>query len=184
VYGALLDQPSIVRYPGDPSNLLTTDAAAFPIAGNGYRTFDAECVFRMEQTLSDNSIPRFADGMYHLIITPQQARQLRDDATFQRMAVFESELNPLKRSFIATLGQVEIYQCATNTVDTTTVAGVSIHHGIMFGPGAVGRVKDGDGCRVVNSTDDNYGETPKVVWIAYEGQEMLDNRFVVGVHSN
>lgn len=184
VYGSLFDQPSIVRYPGDPTNALSSDAAAFPIAGNGYRTFDSEVVFRMEQTLADASIPRFSDGMYRMVITPQQARQLRDDAAFQKMAVFESDMNPLKRSFIASLGQVEIYQCSTNTIDTTTVAGVSINHGIMFGPGAVGRVKDGDGVRVQASTDDNYGETPKVVWICYEGQSMLDNRFVVGVHSN
>lgn len=186
VYAALFDNPASgnVIYPGDPSNLLSSDAAAFPDASNGYRTFDSECVFRAEQKLADNFIPRFDDGMYRMVITPQQARQLRDDAAFQRMAVFETEMNPLKRSFVATLGQVEIYQCSTNTIDTTTVSGVSTNHGIMFGPGFVGRVKDGDGCRVTPSTDDNYGETPKIIWVSYEGQGLLDNRFVVGIHSN
>jgi hypothetical protein len=186
VYASIFDSPASgsVLYPGDPTNSLSTDAAAFPAASNGYRPFDADAVFRAEQKLSDLFIPRFADGMYRLIITPQQARQLRNDPAFQKMAVFTTEQNPIAQSFLARLGQVEIYQCSTNTVDTSTVSGVSINHGIMFGPGLCGRVKDGDGCRVVNSTDDNYGETPKVVWIAYEGQSLLDNRFVVGIHSN
>lgn len=186
VYASIFDSPASgsVLYPGDPTNSLSTDASAFPAASNGYRPFDADCVFRAEQKLADLFIPRFADGMYRLVITPQQARQLRNDPAFQRMAVFETSMNPLKQSFVATLGQVEIYQCSTNTVDTTTVASVSINHAIMFGPGLCGRVRSGEGCRVANSTDDNFGETPKVVWIAYEGQSLLDNRFVVGIHSN
>lgn len=186
VYASIFDSPvsTSVLYPGDPTNSLSSDASAFPAASNGYRPFDADCVFRAEQKLADLFIPRFGDGMYRLIVTPQQARQLRNDPAFQKMAVFESEMNPIKQSFVATLGQVEIYQCSTNTVDTSTVAGVSINHAVMFGPGLVGRVKDGEGCRVANSTDDNFGETPKVVWIAYEGQSLLDNRFVCGIHSN
>jgi hypothetical protein len=188
IYAGLFDSPvsTSVLYPGDPSNNLAGggDAAAFPSATNGYRPLDAESIFRMEQKLTDLFIPRFGDGMYRLIVTPQQARQLRTDPAFQRMSVFQPENNPLKQSYIATLGMVEIFVCSTNTVDTSTVAGVSINHGVMFGPGLVGRVKDGEGCRVVSSTDDNYGETPKVVWLAYEGQSLLDNRFVVGIHSN
>lgn len=186
VYAGIFDSPASgsVLYPGDPTNSLSTDASAFPVASNGYRPFDADCVFRAEQKLADLFIPRFADGMYRLIITPQQARQLRNDPAFQKMAVFETDMNPLKQSFVATLGQVEIYQCSTNTVDTSTVAGVSINHAIMFGPGLCGRVRSGEGCRVAQSTDDNFGETPKVVWIAYEGQSLLDNRFVCGIHSN
>lgn len=189
VYAPLFDTQSSVLYPGDPANALASsgtsgDAAAFPSASNGYRPFDVETIFRMEQKLADLFIPRFADGMYRLVVTPQQARQLRNDPAFQRMAVFQTERNPLAQSFVASLGQVEVYQCSTNTVDTSTVSGVSIHHATMFGPGIVGRVKDGDGCRVTASTDDNYGETPRVVWICYEGQSILDNRFSVGAHSN
>lgn len=189
VYASIFDSGSVVIYPGDPAGVLnssgtTGDAAAFPSASNGYRPFDAETIFRAENQLSNLYIPRFGNGNYMLIVTPQQARQLRNDPAFQRMAVFETDMNPLKQSFVGLIGQVEVYQCSTNTVDTSTVAGVSINHAVMFGPGGVGRVKDGDGCRVANSTDDNYGETPKIVWIAYEGQSVLDNRFTVGIHSN
>ena len=186
VYASIFDSPASggLVFPGDPTNSLTSDSSAFTANVNGNRPMDADTIFRAEQKLADAYIPRFANGNYMLIVTPQQARQLRNDPAFQRMAVFETEMNPLKQSFIATLGQVEIYQCSTNTVDTSTVSGVGINHAIMFGPGYVGRVRSGEGCRVVNSTDDNYGDTPKVVWLAYEGQSLLDNRFVVGMRSN
>lgn len=170
-----------VLYPGDSTNALSTDATA--LAVNGDRPFDAETVFRMEQKLQDLFIPKFANGNYMLIITPQQARQLRSDPVFQKMAVFESALNPLKNSFVGLLGQVEIYVSSSNAVDTTTVSGVSIHHGVMFGPGHVGYANAGP-CRIASSTDDNYGETAKVIWVAYEGFSCLDNRFAVSVHSD
>lgn len=187
IYASIFDSPvtSNIIFPGDPTNALAgSDASAFPSATNGYRPMDVETIFRAEQKMADNFIPRFSNGKYMLVLTPQQARQLRTDPAFQRMSVFQPENSPLKQSYVGDLGLVEIYACSTNTVDTTTVASVSINHGIMFGPGYVGRVKDGEGCRVVDSTDDNYGETPKVVWLAYEGQSLLDNRFVVGLHSN
>lgn len=188
VYASIFDSPvsTNVLYPGDPTNALAGggDAAAFPSATNGYRPMDAESIFRMEQKMADLYIPRFSSGKYLLVVTPQQARQLRTDPAFQRMSVFQPENSPLKQSYVGTLGLVDIYQSSTNTVDTATVASVSINHAIMFGPGYVGRVKDGEGCRVMDSTDDNYGETPKVIWLAYEGQSLLDNRFVVSLHSN
>jgi hypothetical protein len=118
-----------------------------------------------------------------LIVTPQQARQLRSDPQFGRLAVFQPENNPLKRTFVAQLGQVEVYVSSTNTVDTTTVSGTNIHHAVMFGPGHVGYANAGP-CRIAASTDDNYGETAKVIWLAYEGHVVLDNRFAVAIHSD
>lgn len=187
VYAGIFDSPvtSNIIFPGDPTNALAgSDSSAFPSATNGYRPLDAESIFRAEQKMADNYIPRFSSGKYLLVVSPQQARQLRTDPAFQRMSVFQPDNSPLKQSYVGTLGLVDIYQSSTNTVDTATVSGVSINHGIMFGPGYVGRVKDGEGCRVMDSTDDNYGETPKVIWLAYEGQSLLDNRFVVSIHSN
>lgn len=186
VYASLADSPASgsLIYPGDPNNSLSSDSSAFPTGSNGYRPFDAETIFRAEQKLTDLYIPRFANGNYMAIVTPQQARQLRSDPAFQRMAVFETDMNPLKQSFVGQIGQVEIYMSSTNTIDTTTMSGASIHHGIMFGPGYLGRVRSGDGVWVANSTDDNYGETPRVVWLTYEGQSLLDSRFVVGMRSN
>ena len=71
----------------------------------------------------------------------------------------------------------------TNVTDAVTVSGLTIQHGVMFGPGCVGRASSGP-CRTAYSADDNYGETAKVIWLAYEGESLLDNRFTVSVHTN
>ena len=181
VIGALFDSGANTVYPGDSSFAISTDSSAFTV--NGDRPFDAETCFRTEQKLNDLSIPFFANGKYMMVVTPQQARQLKSDPQFQRLAVFDRDRNPLAQSYVGTIGGIEVYQSATNTVDTTTVSGVSINHATAFGPGAVGYVPAG-ACRVTPSSDDNYGETVKVIWLAYEGQGVLDNRFMVAVHSD
>lgn len=168
-------------YPGDSTFALSTDASA--LATNGDRPFDCETIFRVEQKLADLNIPRFANGKYMMVITPQQMRQLKSDPAYRQEGVFEPDFNPLRTSYIKTLGGVEVYYSATNTVDTSTVSGVSIHHAIAFGPGHVGYANAG-AARCASSTDDNYGETAKVIWLAYEGFTCLDNRFAVAVHSD
>jgi hypothetical protein len=172
-----------IVFPGDSTFSLSADSSAFATNVNGSRPFDAETVFRAEQKLSDLNIPRFGNGRYMMILTPQQARQLRSDPAFQREAVFEGDMNPLKNSYIKTLGGIELYYSSTNVVDTSTVSGVSIQHGVAFGPGHIGYASAGP-CRIASSTDDNYGETAKVIWLAYEGFAVLDNRMAVSVHSN
>ena len=53
---------------------------------------------------------------------------------------------------------------------------------MMFGPGAIG-FGVADPCRVVAASEDNYGETVKVVWLAYEAMGMLDNRMICSLRS-
>lgn len=181
VIGALFDTVAVTVYPGDATFALSTDASA--LIANGDRPFDAETVFRAEQKAADAYIPRFANGMYMMTLTPQQVRQLRSDPQFQRLAVFDKDRNPLAKSYVGTLGGVELYVSSTNTVDTTTVSGVSIHHGLLFGPGHVGYASSGP-CRTASANEDNYGETAKVIWLAYEGAACLDNRLAIAVHSD
>ena len=45
----------------------------------------------------------------------------------------------------------------------------------MFGKECVGYVRDAEGCRIALSSDDNYGETAKAVWISYEGLSVLEH---------
>ena len=182
VFNSLFDLGSSTLYPADPNNALSSDASAFVANTPGTRVFDAQTVFRTEEKLLSQNIPAFANGRYMMIISAKQARDLRGDPEFQRLSVFMPDKNPLN-GYVSTLGNVDIYQSTTNTIDTSTVAGVSIQHGTAFGPGAVGYAPAGQ-CRTAASTDDNYGETNKVIWIAYEGQSLLDNRFIVNVHSD
>lgn len=180
VFGRLFDAGASTLYPQDPNNALASDAAAFVVQGD--RPFDYDTVARVEQKLLDLSIPAFANGRYMMILSAKQARDLRSDPQFGRLSVLMPDKNPLN-GYVATIGGVDLYQSTTNPSDSSTVAGVTIYHACAFGPGAVGYANAGP-CRVASSTDDNYGETAKVVWLAYEGLSLLDNRFIVNVHSD
>lgn len=183
VLSTYFDGGSTVLYPSDPNNLLSTDATAYPTNTAGTRPFDAEVVFRAEERLGSANIPRFANGKYVMIISPRQARQLKGDPEFQRLSVYDPARNPLQSAYVRTLGGVEIYESNTAPTDTSTVSGLTIHHAAVFGPGAVGYANAGP-CLPATSSDDNYGETVKVIWRVYEGLALLDNRFIVNVHSN
>lgn len=180
VFSALFDSGSTTLYPSDPTNSIALDVDAFVTQGD--RPFSSEVVFRTEAALLGANIPAFANGRYIMIINPTQARQLREDAQFGRLAVFMDDFNPL-RGYVKSLGNIDIYQSTTNVTDSSTVSGVTINHACAFGPQSVGYAPAGP-CRVAASTDDNYGETGKVIWLAYEGQTLLDNRFIVNVHSD
>jgi hypothetical protein len=180
VFGTLFDDGANVLYPQDPTNALSTDASAFVVQGD--RPFDYDVVTRTERKLLELNIPAFANGRYMMIVSAAQAQQLRTDPQYGRLAVFMADKNPLN-GYVATVGAIDIYQSTTNPSDSSTVSGVTIFHACCFGPGAVGYANAGP-CRVASSTDDNYGETAKVVWLAYEGQSILDNRFIVNVHSD
>ena len=60
--------------------------------------------------------------------------------------------------------------------------GAAIQRGFAFGPNAIGYASAGPVEPRV-SANDNYGETLRLIWIAYEGHGVLDNRFVVGIRS-
>lgn len=156
--------------------------SAFPATGE--QPLDLETLFRAEQALKDAYIPRFPDGSYLCVVTPRQMRQLKLDPDFRGLAVFQSNQNPLEIATVAKVGAgITLTESSTLTVDTSTVSGAYIQHGLMFGPGAVGYGID-ESVRVAYANEDNYGEDAKCVWIAYEGYETLDNRFVAAVRSS
>ena len=187
VYGSLFDAGSTIIFPGDPNGALTTDAGAFPTGTvAGQRSMDFQALLQMQEKLTLNNVQRFANGQFIAILSPRQVRQLQTDPDFVRQAPFTPALNPinpLSQSLVRSIAGIDVYMSNTQTIDASTVgAACPIDHGAMFGPGALGRVSSGP-CRAAASADDNYGETAKVIWIAYEGEAMLDNRFVVNVHS-
>lgn len=187
VIGGLIDSPASggILYPGDPNSTLSSDSSAFTTNVNGDRPFDLETLLRMKAYLQVNNIPTFDDGMYRCTVTPQQAQQLQLDPQFRSYAKESESTNPLKLAFLANIGnEIEVYRCNTNTIDSSTVSGVNINHAVMFGRDIIGRVRDKEGCRIMLSSDDNYGETAKAIWLSYEGFSLLDNRFVVAAHSN
>jgi len=186
VVATLFDSPvsTNILYPNDPNGSLSSDSSAFTANVNGDRPFDYETILRMEAKLQSLNIPRFDDGLYRLVVNPAQAVQLQMDPQFARYAKENPNTNPLQAGFLKRAGTVEVYMSNSNVVDTSTVSGVTINHAVMFGKEIVGRVADEEGCRIALSSDDNYGETAKAIWLAYEGYALLDNRFVCAAHSN
>lgn len=188
-FATLFDSSGLAYvYPGDAADNITTDAGAWPVAPNGSsRPFDLETVLRMEQRLHDAKIPRFNNGRYMLFATPKQIRQLKSDPQYRGQSAFLPERNLLATggSGVLVVNEgVEVYACQSNTVDTSTVAGVSINHAVMFGPGMVGYAPSEEGVRIASANEDNYGEDVKVQWISYEGAAVLDNRFCVSGRSD
>ena len=176
VVKALFDLGSSVVRPAG----ISADAS-FPATGEA--PLDLDMLLRAEEALRTASIPRFSDGSYYAIVSPKQMRQLKTDPEFNRASAFVPGMNPILNSTITSVGQtIKLVECSTVPTDTATVVGQTIQHGMMFGPGAIG-FGVADPCRVVAANEDNYGETVKVVWLAYEALGMLDNRMIVSLRS-
>ncbi len=188
VFAKYFDSGSHVLYPGDSSNALEDGGDAAAIVTQGDRPLDMETLLRMESVLHDAKIPRFRNGRYLFLATPKELSQLKSDPQFRGQAAFLPGANLLNDSGAATTlvvnNAIEVYASQTNIIDTTTVAGVSIHHGVMFGPGLVGYAPTNKGVQVKRANEDNYGETSMVIWIAYEGHTITDNRFGISVHTS
>lgn len=165
---------SVVR-PGS----LSADSS-FP--NTGETALDLDTLLRAKEALVTANIPKFPDGKYRCIVSPKQMRQLNMDPDFRAGARNFESLNPLFQPSITNISDIAIIESNTIQTDATTVSGVTIQRGLMFGPSAIGY-----GCgqmpEVVSASDDNYGQTAKVVWVCYEGHGILDKRFVVGVRS-
>lgn len=155
--------------------------AAFPASNDA--PLDLDTLLRAEAQLRSANIPRFSDGTYYVLVSPTQMRQLRTDPDVLRATQFAPGMNPVLNSSVMLVGTtLRIVECSTVPTDTTTVVGQTIQRGMMFGPGAIG-FGVADPCRVVQANEDNYGETVKVVWLAYEALGILDNRMICSLRS-
>lgn len=168
-------------FPSDPSFGQTVVATAFAGSTGGMRTLDFDTVVRGEQKLVEASIPKFSNGTYWFVVDALGAQQLRNDPSVQKQAVFDPGLNPLRNSFIARIGNVEVYQSTTLPTDTTTVSGDTIHTGCMFGPGMIGYASGGP-VMVDMSSDDDFNRSVKVIWHVYEALDFLDSSFGVPIY--
>ncbi len=138
---------------------------------------DVDLLFRAEETLKLASIPRFANGRYMAVISPTFSRQLKGDPQFARFAKYFPQTNPLFQSYCGTVGGLDIFESTTLT-STANSGSVNVFTSQVFGPGmlgaGVGRLPE-----VMPNTQDNYGESALLVWIAYLAFGVLDNRMGV-----
>lgn len=135
---------------------------------------------RTSKEMDDLNLPTLPDGRRILVVTPTGKKQLKDDPQFAEYVEKHASLNPLASP--TWFGSTPEFHCFVNNTLTVTSNGssVNIHKGHAIAPGVlaagVGRPPT-----VRTASDDNYGETPKVIWLADLAQKCADERFVLSV---
>lgn len=174
VWVTLLDGTSVSIYPKG-------FAVDNDIASVGAAPMDFDTIARTERQLDESNIPYFGTGKRVILLTPQQLQELKNDAQYARYAQYFPEYNALFPEYVGDIGKFHVLK--SNTLNkTNNSSSVPVNHGVAFGPGIFG-VGMGRAPHCAASTDDNYGETAKVVWIADLGFMLADNRFGVGVRT-
>lgn len=161
-------------YPDGMSadNDATTDGS-FPLT--------VETLSRVEQSMDEAHLPRLPDGKRVFMCTAKQWKQLKHDPEYEANAHEHPEFNILFSSYKSTIGGFHVFVSETLT-KSTNGSGVAVHRGIAMAPGCfmggMGRPP-----RVASSTEDNYGETAKVIWLADLAFGITDSRFFRSVRS-
>lgn len=175
VVGSLLDLGSVTIYPA----LMTADNDA---TAPGMCPFTYEQLVRAEQVADSANIPQFADGFRAFVGTPLQLSQLKLDAQYARASQFFKEYSILFPGYVGSVNKTHIFVSNTLSIKLNA-SSVGIHYGHYLAPGVLmggmGRKPE-----VRASSDDNYGETVKVVWIADLAFKLANNDFVLSVRSS
>ena len=143
---------------------------------------DADILFRAEETLKNANIPRFANGRYMAIISPTFSRQLKGDPQWIALSKYFPQTNAIYQSYVGTVGGLDVFESTTLT-STTNANSVPVFTSQVFGPSFLG-AGAGRLPQVMPNTQDNYGETALIVWIAYLAFGVLDNRFGIQLHTS
>jgi hypothetical protein len=150
-----------------------TTAGSFPMT--------LEQVSRVEQEMDEDSLPTFPDGSRLLVLSPYQWKQLKHDPEYEAQAEFHKEFNLLYPNYVGSVGKFHIFKSTTLSRPTNS-SSVAVHRAIAMAPGGfmggMGRPP-----RVASSTDDNYAETVKVIWLADLAFGIADSRFFYSVRS-
>jgi hypothetical protein len=172
---SLLDLGSTVIYPeGMAADNDATTAGSFP--------FTYEQLLRSERKADDANLPTFADGFRMFVGTPTQINQLGLDPLYIKNAQFHPLYNQLFPQYVRSVSKTHIFKSTTLTTALNS-SSVAIHYGHYIAPGALlGGM--GQRPRVEPSTDDNFGQTAKIIWLADLAFGLADNRFVESVRSS
>lgn len=140
-----------------------------------------EQVSRCEEEMDDANLPTLPDGCRLLMLSPKQSKQLKHDPEYKAQAEFHKEFNLLYPNYVGSVGKFHIFK-STTLSRPANGSSVAVHRGIAMAPGCymggMGRKP-----RAASSTDDNYGETGKVVWLADLAFGIADSRFFRSLRS-
>lgn len=172
---SLLDLESSVVYPDGMSaaNDATT-AGMFPMR--------LEQLTRAHRDANNANLPTFSDGFRMAALTPTQIQQLEVDPNYQRAGQFFPEYNILfGPSYKKSVAGFHVFEVNTLTT-TNNSSSIAIHQGHVISPGALlGGM--GRRPRVMPNTNDNFGETILVMWLADLAFGLANNTFSIGLRS-
>ena len=140
-----------------------------------------EQLSRTEQQMDDLFLPKLGDGKRVLMLTPYQWKQLKHDPEFSANSVFHKEFDILWGGYVSTVGSFHVFLSST-LQRVTNASSVPVQYGIAMAPNAF-MAGMGRPPRVNASTDDNYAETAKVIWLADLAFGISDSRFFLSVRS-
>lgn len=141
---------------------------------------DLNTILKAEATANKANIPTFPGGFRVAMLDPIQVLQLKQDLAYQRQAQMMPEFNLLKGAYVASVSRTHIFQSSTLTATSNSTVYVSKGH--YFGPQCL-LVGMGRPPRVRTASDDNYEETPKVLWLGDMAFGLADSRFVYTLRS-
>jgi hypothetical protein len=171
---ALLDLGAAVYPAGMAADNDATSVGMFP--------FTYQLVNSTERQMDDANLPTFSDGYRCMVLHPIQCEQLKNDPQYARYAMFHPQYNALFPGYVGSIGKMHIFKSTTLTSGNNG-SSVAIYRGHAIAPGVL-LGGSGRPARVAPSTDDNYGETAKVIWLADLAFGLADSRFVRTVRSS
>lgn len=170
----LMGETGTATYPdGMSADNDATVTGSFPVT--------LEQVSRQEQLMDDANLPTLPDGNRVLMLTPTQWKQLKHDPEYEAQAAFHKEFALLFPNYVGSVGKFHVFKSTTLRAVANSTP-VNVQRGMAIAPGAfmggMGRTP-----RVASSTDDNYGETAKVIWLSDLAFGLADSRFVYSFRS-
>lgn len=138
-----------------------------------------EMISRTSRLMDDASLPTLGDGRRLLFVRPAGKKQLKDDSQYARYAEFHKELNPLFPGYMGSLPEFHIF-CSSTLTTSTNASSVTVNRAQAIAPGAL-LIGLGRPPSVRSASDDNYGETAKVIWLADLANGVADQRFLYNV---
>jgi hypothetical protein len=152
-----------------------TTAGSFPMT--------VEQLSRTEQLMDEAHLPTFPDGKRMMVLTPYQWKQLKHDPEYEANSSDHPAFNILYASwgYVKTVGKFHIFVCSTLST-TNNSSSVPVHYGMALAPGGfMGGMGRAPSIRA--ASDDNYGETVKVIWLADLAFGISDSRLFRSVRS-
>lgn len=169
--------------------LADTGTAKYPTGFSGVNDFTLDgqyplnygFISSLERQCDDANMPTLPNGNRILVVSPAGEEALKTDTNYQRLSEFHKEKNALfPGTYFRTVGKFDCFKSTTLTHTTNTSSKV-VYRGHVIAPGAFG-IGMGKPPKVAYSNDDNYGETAKLIWLAYLAFAMFNTNLVYRFH--